>query len=154
MRGSLLHWAGLNVALPSRILQRLESGLLRRKRYLTLWVRRWLMPLVEKREREREALQLLAFALDVETYQTPSDPGLRRAILRAIAALNERDQAIIRALAQKLGATEIADELGTTPTTARKQIERARQAFREELRSIFRGDENSWSRFLKKGGFV
>ena len=71
---------------PSAMLQRLREGLDRKKRYLGLWVTRWLKRKAAAYRRGREAEELIALLLPGHSTQTPSDPGLRRAIVGAADA--------------------------------------------------------------------
>jgi len=129
---SMRRWAAESEAfevLPSQILSRLEEGLRRQKRYLGLWVQRWLK---QQRaawmlRRETEA----SYRESIEPHLMPlvSDPLQRRAIERALAQLSPTHRAVIELLIEDCSPVEIAQLRGCSHEAAKQQVVRARAAF-------------------------
>lgn len=132
--GALLTWENIykDAALPSEVLDRLELGLKKKKRYLGLWVTTWLKARKKELTLQQEAETVAAW-LSEDSYQAPSDPGLRRAIEKALSKLTPKDRQIILWLAEDKDAQEIGVLRKTTWASARKDVTTARESFRAAL---------------------
>lgn len=119
--------------LPSHLLLRLEDGLAKSKKYLGLWVTRYLSRARAKWLLLQEAEALWYAEADTDIYPSPSDPLRLRAIERALAQLTPVNREIITLLGRNYSAGEIASARGTTRASAQNAIERARKAFGEAL---------------------
>lgn len=131
----LIYWAGRSEAdgvLPSEILERVEEGLRRKKRYLPFFVTRFLKRRARQARAEREGLSFLEEAPQGEVLS--SDPALAQLIQRAAAALDPKQRETIEQLMQGYSAQELAELRAISPEAAWQQISRARKAFQDLLR--------------------
>ncbi len=132
LSGPLIYWAGRSEAdgvLHSEILERVEEGLRRKKRYLPFWVTRWLKRrATQSRAANESSAQWAATAESIFT-----EPVLAQQIMQAAARLDPKQRETIERLAQGYSAQELAREKNLSPEAAWQQVSRARKAFKDLL---------------------
>lgn len=135
----LLKWSRQyqQIALPSAILERLESGLKKNKRYLGRWVTKRLGERLRRYALTQAAMAIAAEESETVAYQPLPDPGRQKIIQRALLNLTPKDREIIVWLSQDKEAQEIAQLRQVSEVAAWQQISRARKAFRKALPEDF-----------------
>lgn len=130
MTRSLRRWAEIygEAALPSEILERLGEGILRRKRYLALWVTSWLAGRRRKLLLVREAEAALSQEPIAGASWEAPDPVLRQRILLLTTTLTPTQQDTLLLLAQDLSAKDIAQLRGISRSAAWSRVSEARAA--------------------------